>query len=110
SSETFPQETIEKPLMSFIQHSNHILPNTVNSNEKFLAGKIFVITGRLDSFSRPEAEARIKALGGTAKSSVTKKTDYVVAGAESGSKAVKAEKLGITQLTEEEFLTMIGQK
>jgi len=73
-----------------------------------LAGKEFVLTGRLEKYSRPEAEARIKALGGTAKDSVTKKTTHVVVGADPGSKAEKGRKLGIN-ITEAEFLEMIGE-
>jgi len=74
-----------------------------------LAGQEFVITGRLERFSRQEAEARIKALGGTAKSDVTHKTTYLVVGAEPGSKLVRAQALGIKPLTEEEFLKLVGE-
>ncbi len=69
-----------------------------------LSGKEFVITGKLESFSRPEAEARIKELGGTAKDNVTRKTGYVVAGADPGSKLARARELGIEILDEQEFL------
>jgi DNA ligase (NAD+) len=72
-----------------------------------LAGKEFVITGKLASSARSEAEAKVKALGGTAGSNVTKKTSYVVVGEDPGSKLDKARSLGITVLTEEEFLKMI---
>jgi len=64
----------------------------------------FVLTGKLQSFSRSEAEAKIKALGGKAGSDVTKKTSYVVVGTDPGSKLAKAEKLGIETLSEAEFL------
>ena len=74
-----------------------------------LAGKEFVITGKLASSSRSEAEARVKALGGMAGSGVTKKTSYVVVGEDPGSKLDKARSLGITVLAEEEFLKMIGK-
>jgi DNA ligase (NAD+) len=74
-----------------------------------LAGLEFVLTGKLDSFSRPEAEARIKALGGKASSDVTKKTSYVVAGADPGSKLAKAEKLGTKTLSEAEFLDLLDK-
>jgi DNA ligase (NAD+) len=74
-----------------------------------LAGQEFVITGRLERFSRQEAEARIKALGGTAKSDVTHKTTYIVVGAEPGSKLARAQALGTKQLTEEEFLKLVVQ-
>ena len=62
---------------------------------------------RLERFSRPEAEARIKALGGTAKSDVTRKTTYLVVGAEPGSKLARAQELGTKRLTEEEFLKLV---
>ena len=72
-----------------------------------LSGREFVLTGRLASSSRPEAEAKIKALGGSAKSNVTKNTSYVVVGEDPGSKADKARQLGIPILTESEFLEML---
>jgi len=74
-----------------------------------LAGMEFVITGRLETFSRQEAEARIKALGGTAKSDVTKNTTYLVVGADPGSKLAHAQALGTKQLTEEELLQLLGK-
>ncbi len=75
-----------------------------------LSGREFVITGTLESFSRNEAEERIKALGGTTKDNVTRKTSYLVVGAEPGSKLARAQVLGIKQLTEAEFLKLIGEK
>jgi DNA ligase (NAD+) len=68
-----------------------------------LAGKAFVITGRLERWSRLTAEARIKELGGTVGDAVSKKTDYLVVGAEPGSKLAKAQKLGTTVLDEDGF-------
>lgn len=74
-----------------------------------LAGREFVLTGKLESLSRSEAEAKIKALGGKAGSDVTRKTSYVVVGADPGSKLAKAEKLGIKTLTEAEFLDLLDK-
>jgi DNA ligase (NAD+) len=75
-----------------------------------LAGLEFVLTGKLESFSRPEAEAKIKALGGKAGSDLTRKTSYVVVGADPGSKLAKAEKLGIKRLSEAEFLELLDKE
>jgi len=74
-----------------------------------LAGLEFVLTGKLESFTRSAAEAKIKALGGKAGSDVTKKTSYVVVGTEPGSKLAKAQKLGIKTLTEAEFLELLNK-
>jgi DNA ligase (NAD+) len=74
-----------------------------------LAGLEFVLTGKLESFPRSEAEAKIKALGGKASSDVTRKTSYVVVGADPGSKLAKAEKLGVKTLSEAEFLEMLDK-
>ncbi len=72
-----------------------------------LSGKTFVITGTLDSMSREEAEAKIRAHGGKASSSVSKETDSVVAGSEPGSKYDKAQKLGVKILDEKDFLKIL---
>ncbi len=72
-----------------------------------LEGKSFVVTGSLESMSRDEAKAKIRELGGQVSESVSKKTSYVVVGAEPGSKAQKAEKLGVKILSEQDFLKMI---
>lgn len=83
---------------------------TVLDGEKMntkLAGKTFVFTGVLESMSREEAKEKIRSLGGHAVESVSKKTDYLVAGSEPGSKRDKAEKLGVTILNEERFLKIL---
>jgi DNA ligase (NAD+) len=74
-----------------------------------LAGKEFVVTGRLENFSRQEAEGRIKELGGAARDNVSRKTDYVVVGADPGSKLARARELGIKTIDEKEFLKLLGQ-
>jgi len=75
-----------------------------------LANMEFVITGRLKSFTRDEAETRIKALGGTPKDNVTRNTTYLVAGTDPGSKSARARALGVTQINEEEFISLLEQK
>jgi DNA ligase (NAD+) len=74
-----------------------------------VAGKTVVFTGTLATMSRGEAKARAEALGAKVAGSVSNKTDYVVVGADAGSKARKAAELGVTTLEEEEWLEMIGQ-
>jgi len=69
-----------------------------------LTGKVVVVTGRLDALSRAEAEAKVKALGGKVASSVSKATTILVVGADAGSKLARAAKLGVTRITETEFL------
>ena len=70
-------------------------------------GKIFVLTGTLAALSRQQAKERLEALGAKVSGSVSKKTDYVVAGLESGSKLERAQQLGIAVLSEDEFLSLI---
>lgn len=72
-----------------------------------VTAKTFVLTGGLESMSREEAKNRIRELGGDSSESVSKKTDYVVAGSDPGSKFDKAKKLGVKTLTEKEFLKLI---
>ncbi len=74
-----------------------------------LAGKTFVFTGSLKGFSREKAKEIVVTLGGAATSTVSKKTDYVVAGEDPGSKFEKAKSLGVAILDEEEFLKLIGE-
>ena len=71
------------------------------------SGKTFVLTGTLSKYTRDEASSIIEKFGGKTSSSVSKKTDYVLAGEEAGSKLTKAESLGVTIISEEEFEEMI---
>ncbi len=73
------------------------------------AGKTFVLTGTLPSLTREDATAKIESLGGKVSGSVSKKTDFVLAGDEAGSKLDKAQKLGVKTIDEKEFLKMCGE-
>lgn len=77
-----------------------------NEDDRF-AGKTFVLTGSLEKYSREEASNIIEKFGGKTSSSVSKKTSYVLAGEDAGSKLTKAQSLGVTIITEEEFIKMI---
>ncbi len=76
--------------------------------ESPVAGKTLVFTGTLVQMTRSEAKARAESLGAKVAGSVSKRTDYVVVGADAGSKAAKAEALGVTVLSEEDWLALIG--
>ena len=82
----------------------------VETIEHEFSGKTFVLTGKLEQFSRDEAAAMIEKYGGKVSGSVSKKTDFVLAGSDAGSKLQKAEALGITILDEEAFLRAINGK
>ena len=81
--------------------------NATIEDQRF-SGMTFVLTGALSLFTREEATEKIEAFGGKASGSVSKKTTYVVAGENAGSKLKKANELGITVLSEEEFLKMLA--
>ena len=76
------------------------------STDKRFEGKTFVLTGSLEKYTRKEAEDIIERLGGKTSGSVSKKTDYVLAGEDAGSKLTKAQSLGVTVISEEEFEKM----
>lgn len=84
-------------------------PKQIEPKQLKLKDQTFVLTGTLESMSRDEAKAAIRALGGEVSGSVSKQTTYVVAGESAGSKLDAAEKLGVSVLTEAQFLSMIGR-
>ncbi len=95
-------EELRKSGLTFISEKKEIVQST-------LTGKSFVLTGTLSSLSRDDAGARIIALGGKVTSSVSKNTDFVVAGEKAGSKLSKAESLGVKVLDEITFLKMLEE-
>ena len=84
-----------------------ILPQAPQKKGDALAGLTFVFTGALEHFSRDEAQAAVEELGARATGSVSKKTSYVVAGEAAGSKYDKARELGVTILSEEDFIKFL---
>ncbi len=83
-------------------------PKRARASDGPLAGKTFVLTGTLPSLAREAATELIEGAGGKVTGSVSKKTDYVVAGDDPGSKLAKAEKLGITVIDEKELKRLVG--
>ena len=78
-----------------------------NKDDRFY-GKTFVLTGSLENYTRDEASSIIENFGGKVSGSVSKKTSYVLAGEEAGSKLTKAQELGVTIISEQEFNQMIS--
>jgi DNA ligase (NAD+) len=101
-------ETIRK-LEQYGVHMTEKARSKAPASRLKFEGKIFVVTGTMARFSRAEIEDLIRRLGGKTSSSVSRKTDYVVAGENPGSKLDKARELGIEILSEEEFLVSSGQ-
>lgn len=98
------QELIQKLI------KNGVMIGSVKIKKTPLLGKSIVVTGTLDSLSREEAKEQIREAGGNWVSSVSKNTDYVVVGDNPGSKAAKAETLGVKILNEQEFLKLLGKE
>jgi DNA ligase (NAD+) len=84
--------------------------STAAAVPQVLAGKVFVLTGTLPHLKRQEAQARIMAAGGRVTSSVTRQTDYVVAGSDPGSKYEQAQHLGVTILDEDGLYQLLSQE
>ncbi len=102
------QELIERLKNQGLQFVETQTAAASQVNQK-LAGKTFVVTGTLPSLSRDEAKELIQKFAGKVSNSISKNTDYLVVGENAGSKLAKAEKLGITQLSEEQLLEMVKQ-
>lgn len=103
--EWFADEHNQSALHELLKHIDVKESEAAQSSE--LSGSTFVLTGTLASLSRDEAKDKIRAKGGSVASSVSKKTSYVVVGADPGSKATKAESLGVPILDEEAFLKLV---
>ena len=107
------REWLESPqskhLISRLKEAGVSMEAAQQSAGEQFKGMTFVLTGALEKFTRDEAAALIEARGGKASGSVSKKTTYVVAGENAGSKLRKAEELGIPVLTEEEFAAMLAE-
>ena len=105
----FSNEVNLKIIERLKEHGLNFKSESKKTLNTFFTGKTFVLTGTLSSFSREEAGEEIMALGGKVASSVSKKTDYVIAGESAGSKLDKAQSLGINILSEEELIKYIKE-
>jgi DNA ligase (NAD+) len=104
----FFAEPHNREILDALADEIEIVPPETPARLSPVAGKTVVFTGTLETMTRQEAKARAEALGAHVAGSVSKKTDYVVVGADAGSKAKKAEELGVAMLTEEEWKTLTG--
>ena len=108
--EFFENPRYQEILDSLKNHGLQLEMLQAEKESSKLEGKIFVLTGTLATLSRKEASDRIEANGGKTSSSVSKKTDFVLAGEAAGSKRTKAESLGVPILSEDEFLALISDE
>ena len=107
--------TLHEPNIALVKRLKGLGVNPVNDtpepvDDHLVKGKTFVITGKLDSFSRIEAANAVKALGAKSSGSVSKKTDYLVAGADAGSKLDTAIRLNVPVLNEDQFKDILNGK
>lgn len=105
----FQNETYMRVIRELFEAGVMPVDDEGGSQGGIFEGKTFVLTGTLSRFTRKQAQELIERLGGRANSSVSAKTDYVLAGENAGSKLEKAQKLGVTILTEEEFEEMTNE-
>ncbi len=96
-------------LVQRLREHVEVLEENTGAVQSSISGKTFVLTGTLPTLSRDDAKALIKKYGGEVSSSVSKNTDYVLAGEEAGSKLEKAEELGVAVIDEDFFLKLIGK-
>ncbi len=104
----FFQDPQHRRLIEELQKNGVVIQKPQTTSSQALAGKTFVLTGTLEHLTRDEAKEKIRAHGGDVSGSVSKQTDYVVAGENPGSKRDRAEALEVHIVTEQEFLKMIG--
>jgi len=109
SIKTYFGESHNRGIVERLTREVTILDAEKPKSNSAVAGKIVVFTGALEKMTRDEAKATAERLGAKASGSVSKKTDYVVAGPGAGSKLAEAKKHGVTVLTEDEWLQLIGQ-
>ncbi|MBN8542666.1 MAG: NAD-dependent DNA ligase LigA [Alphaproteobacteria bacterium] len=105
----FVHEEHNQTLLNELQSFMEFTPEAAARTDSPVAGKTVVFTGTLQSIGRAEAKAQAESIGAKVAGSVSKKTDYVVAGAEAGSKLKDAEKYGVKVLTEDEWFALIGR-
>lgn len=106
--EFFEDPSIATQVDRLLAHGVKPRPEEVQQDSP-ISGKTIVVTGTLEKLDRRQAEALIESLGGKAAGSVSKKTDYVLAGESAGSKLTKARELGVRVLNEQEFFELIGE-
>lgn len=106
--EFFADPSIATQVDRLLAHGVRPRPEEVQQDSP-ISGKTIVVTGTLEKLDRRQAEALIESLGGKAAGSVSKKTDYVLAGESAGSKLTKARELGVRVLNEQEFFELIGE-
>ena len=106
--EFFADPSIATQVDRLLAHGVNPRPEEVQQDSP-ISGKTIVVTGTLEKLDRRQAEALIESLGGKAAGSVSKKTDYVLAGESAGSKLTKARELGVRVLNEQEFFGLIGE-
>jgi len=104
----FTHEEHNRALLHELSGYLNFAPEAQARTDSAVAGKTVVFTGTLQTVGRAEAKAQAESLGAKVAGSVSKKTDYVVAGAEAGSKLKEAAKLGVKVLTEEEWFALLG--